>query len=43
MMSHPKEYGVMQANAKKYVEKNYQWKDIMRKFDETIETIVGKT
>ncbi|MDR1074562.1 MAG: glycosyltransferase family 4 protein [Treponema sp.] len=40
MMGHPKEYGVMQANAKKYVEENYQWDDIMRKFDAAIGMVV---
>jgi glycosyltransferase involved in cell wall biosynthesis len=39
MMGHPEEYGIMRANAQKYVEENYQWNDIMQKFDDAIKMI----
>jgi hypothetical protein len=41
-MSHPEEYGVMRANAQKYVEENYQWNDIMQKFDAAIKIVAGE-
>lgn len=42
MMSHPEKYDIMRANAKKYVEENYQWNDIMQKFDDAIKMIAGE-
>lgn len=38
-MSHPHEKKILERNAKLYVEKNYNWDVIMRKFDDLIEII----
>ncbi|MGN0481789.1 MAG: glycosyltransferase family 4 protein, partial [Lachnospiraceae bacterium] len=42
MLEHPKEYGIMKKNAVQYVKDNFQWDDIMAKFDRMIEFVAGK-
>lgn len=42
MLEHPREYGIMKKNAVQYVKDNFQWDDIMAKFDKMIEFVAGK-
>ena len=42
LMTHKQEYDIMCYNAKKYVEQNYKWDVVLRKFDETIQYVAGK-
>ncbi len=42
MLEHPKEYGIMKKNAVRYVRENFQWNDIMDKFDKMIELVAKK-
>ena len=42
LMTHKQEYDIMCYNAKKYVEQNYKWDVVLRKFDETIHYVAGK-
>ena len=39
IFSHDEEYALLCRNAEKYIEKNYRWDVIMRKFKEVIESI----
>jgi hypothetical protein len=43
MLTHPAEYAIMCANARKYVDDYFQWNDIMRKFDRIIERVADKS
>lgn len=42
MLEHPKEYGIMKKNAVRYVRENFQWNDIMDKFDKMIELVANQ-
>ncbi|MBQ3884690.1 MAG: hexosyltransferase, partial [Ruminococcus sp.] len=39
IFSHEKEYGIMRENAKDYIEKNYRWDVIIKKFSGLINGI----
>ena len=39
ILCHPEEYSLMRRNAAEYVEKNYRWEVIMKKFREVIDSI----
>lgn len=41
MLEHPKEYEIMKRNAVRYVKENFQWDDIMDRFDKMIDFVAG--
>lgn len=43
LLEHPAEYEIMCKNAARYVKDNFQWPDIMAKFDRLIEYVANKS
>ena len=41
LYDHPEEYSVMCGNARAYVDRDYQWSAIAKKFDRIIDTVSG--
>lgn len=43
LLTHEKEYEIMRENGRKYVEENYRWEVIVRRYSEIIEAVSGSS